>query len=52
MSEAGEKILDLLRKALPQMSEAEKERFLWFSEGVFATVEAQGAVQDSAQEAG
>lgn len=45
MPDTSEKILDLLSKALPKMSEAEKERLLWFGEGVLAAVQCG---QDSA----
>ena len=50
MSDTGERILELFSKTLPGMSEPEKERLLWFGEGVLAAVRAQGAgaAQDSA----
>lgn len=49
MSDTGERILELFSKTLPGMSEPEKERLLWFGEGVLAAVRAQsaGAAQDS-----
>lgn len=52
MSDTGERILELFSKTLPGMSEPEKERLLWFGEGVLAAVRAQGADQDSARKEG
>lgn len=38
MTDTGERILDLLSKTLPGMSEAEREKILWYTEGMAAAV--------------
>lgn len=48
MSETGKKILQVIGSALPKMSEAERERFLTFAEGMAFMAEKHRAEQERA----